>query len=151
MIRFTDNVYDIIKCWHQSFGDTADEIMFFINNAKNSKCLAYYNNDKIASMLYLVDCKVNTADCKYIYAACTLEEYRQSGYMTELLEFAKQNYSSICLIPAKEWLIDYYSNRGFSNVINIDDIKFNQTSEINEYLFDGCDLKNPIGLQYIQT
>lgn len=148
MIRYTDNSADIIKCWEEAFGDSYDEILFFINNAQSSKCLAYYDGEEIASMLFLVDCKVKLLDSKYIYAACTLKKYRQCGYMSRLLKYAQENYNSICLIPAEEWLIDYYFKRGFTNKISIDNIVFNQTDEINEYLFEGCKLENPFGLQY---
>jgi predicted acetyltransferase len=148
MIKFTDNKDDIIKCWQEAFGDSEDEILYFINNAVNTKCLAFYEDNQITSMLYLVDCKVNKIDSKYIYAACTLNEYKNQGYMTQLLDFAKDNYKSICLIPAKNWLIDYYSKRGFTQTINISDITFNQIQMIKEYLFEGCELDNPIGLLY---
>lgn len=148
MIRYTDNSTDIVKCWQEAFGDSTEEILFFINNAENAECIAYYNGDEIASMLFLVDCQAKSLNSKYIYAACTLKVYRQCGYMSKLLEYAKSNYKSICLIPAEEWLIDYYSKRGFTDKISIDDIVFNQTDKINEYLYEGCELEKPFGLQY---
>ncbi|MFR5876409.1 MAG: GNAT family N-acetyltransferase [Eubacterium sp.] len=146
MIKYTDNKEDIIKCWHEAFGDSNEEIEFFIDNVKDAECLAYYDGDKIASLLYLVGCKVNMAYSKYIYAACTLKEYRQCGYMSKLLKYAENRFKSICLIPAEQWLISYYSKRGFTIKICVDDIRFNQIPEIEEYLFEGCELENPFGL-----
>lgn len=151
MIKYTDNNADIIKCWQESFGDSNDEIRFFIDNVINAKCLAYYKDEKIASMLYLIDCKVSSVDSKYIYAACTLNEYRKCGYMSALLNYAKDNYKSLCLIPAEEWLIDYYSERGFTDKISVDNIVFNQIPEIEEYLFEGCELETPFGLQCLSA
>jgi predicted acetyltransferase len=148
MIKVTNNKADIIKCWQEAFGDSEDEILYFIDNVKDADCLAYYEDNQITSMFYLVNCKINNIDSKYIYAACTLNDYRERGYMSMLLDFAKRKYNSICLIPAKEWLIEYYSKRGFSHKIKIDDICFEQIKGINDYLFEGCELKNPIALEY---
>lgn len=144
MIRFIDNQNDIIKCWQEAFGDSKEDILFFINNVKDSKCLALYNEEKIASMLYLVKCNLGY----YIYAACTLNRYRSCGYMTELLNFCKNKFDRLCLIPANEGLIEYYRKRGFENETEIDNLKFNQIKEIDEYLFDGCNLEQPIVLIY---
>lgn len=142
------DIEDIIYLWHESFGDTAEDIIYFINNAKHAKCVMCYHSNKAAAMIYLVDCSINGKDCEYIYAACTALSCRNNGYMTELLNYAKQKYSSICLIPAENWLIDYYNKRGFSEKIDIDSIKFFETHEIKEYLFEGCVLEEPIALLY---
>lgn len=144
MIKFTANQSDIIKCWQEAFGDLYEDILFFVNNVKDSNCLAFYDNDEIASMLYLVKCNLGY----YIYAASTLNRYRSCGYMTELLNYCKNNYDSLCLIPADEGLIKYYTDRGFKIQNAIDDLKFNQIDEIEEYLFEGCSLSQPIVLTY---
>lgn len=144
MIKFTENKNDIIKLWQEAFGDSEEDILFFINNVKNAKCLAYYDNNSIASMLYLVD----SSKGKYVYAACTLKEYRGKGYMSDLLSYCKNQFDAVCLIPANEGLIEYYKNRGLNIELDIKEIKFNETDEIVEYLFEGCELSNPIVLMY---
>lgn len=144
MIRFTENREDIIKCWKEAFGDSDEDILYFVDNVKNAKCLAYYDDDKITSMLYLVKCSIGY----YVYAACTLEEFREKGYMTELLNYVKAKYSPVCLIPAKPWLIDYYKKRGLNITIEISQLQFDEIDGIKEYLFEGCELENPIALLY---
>lgn len=144
MIKFTDNKNDIIKCWKEAFSDSDEDILFFVENVKNAKCLAYYNGDNIASMLYLVKSNLGL----YIYAACTLKEYQKQGIMTKLLNYCKDNYEKICLIPANVDLIDYYKNRGLTKEYEVNYLVFNEIDEINEYLFEGCELIHPIVLAF---
>ncbi len=149
MVKFTDNINDIVLCWNESFGDSEEEVLFFLNNAVNYKCIANYYDNKICAMLILVDCCLNNRSSKYIYAACTLNKFRKKGYMTEILEFLKKDYNNLCLIPANENLIDFYTERGFDKKIRTDLISFDQCEEIKEYLFEGCTLNKPFLLQYL--
>lgn len=144
MIKFTSDKNDIIKVWQDAFGDSKEDVLFFINNVKNAKCLAYYDNDNIASMLYLIECNYGL----YIYAASTLKDYKKRGYMTKLLDYCKNEFNEICLIPATENLIKFYQDRGFNESYPANNLKFNQIDDINEYLFEGCELEKPIILVY---
>lgn len=144
MIKFTENKEDIIKCWKEAFDDSEDDITFFIDNVKNARCLAYYDNSSIAAMLYLVPSNFGS----YIYAACTLNEYRKLGVMTKLLNYCKENFDSICLIPANEGLVNYYKLRGLTITYDVNSLKFDQIDDINEYLFEGCELEHPIVLAF---
>lgn len=144
MIKFTDNKNDILKCWSEAFGDSEEDILFFIDNAKDAKCLAYYEENEICSMLYLV----NSSLGEYIYAACTLKEYQGKGIMTKLLDYCKKNFDNICLIPANIELIDYYKKRGLTKEFEVSSLKFNQIEEINEYFYEGCELEHPIVLAF---
>lgn len=149
MISITNNIEDIVLCWQEAFGDSREEIVFFVENSKDCQCLAYYENGKICSMLFLVDCRIEGKSAKYIYAACTLNEYKNRGIMTKLLEYVKKKYAKIVLIPAEEWLIDYYMKRGFTNKVRLRDIVFSQCNEITEYLYEGCTLDEPFALCYL--
>ncbi len=144
MIKFTDDKNDIIKCWQEAFGDNIEDILYFIRNVKNAECLAYYDGEKITSMLYLVKCNIGY----YIYAACTMEKYRKKGYMSQLLDYAKAEYNPICLIPANFGLMDYYTKRGFTDFIDVNELDFDEIDGIKEYLFEGCELEKPIALIY---
>lgn len=144
MVKLIDSKNDIVKLWNEAFGDSREDIEFFIDNVKDAKCLGYYDNNCLKSMLYIVDCSFG----KYIYAACTLKKYNGKGYMSKLLDYCKNKYDKICLIPANEGLIEFYKKRGFSTEEKIEKLKFNQIEEIIDYLFDGCSLKNPIVLVY---
>lgn len=97
-------------------------------------------------MLFLVDCEINGEICKYIYAACTSKNARNLGYMSKLLEYSNSKYDNVILIPADDKLADYYLKRGFTHKININNILFNESEEIKEYLFEGCSLKKPFAL-----
>ena len=147
MIKFTENKEDIIQLWSGAFGDTRKDVLFFIDNAVGADCLAYYEGKTAASMLYLVDCFFGGKKGKYIYAACTDSRFRKQGMMSKLLEYAATlGYPYICLIPATDNLINYYSKRGFNHKIAIEGISFEQIPEIKEYLFEGYRLTVPCAL-----
>ena len=148
MFKFTDNRKDIINLCHEAFGDCEEDINYFIDNVRNTNCLAYYVGDEIASMMFLVKCSVYGEESYYVYAACTAIKYRNQGLMTKLLDFAKENYSSICLVPALDPLIEFYMSRGFTKKIKIEDIKFKQKPEIVESLFEGYQLTEPTALMF---
>ena len=144
MIKFCDDVNDILSLWNAVFGDSEEEIMFFINNAESAECLAYYESGRIVSMLFLVDCFINGKKGKYIYAACTDKNYEGRGYMTEILNHSKKSgYNYLCLIPASDSLVEFYRKRGFDKECSIDSLSFNQIDEIKEYLFEGYNLTEP--------
>ena len=96
-------------------------------------------------MLYLVDCTLCGENQKYVYAVCTLKKYKAKGFATELIEYAKKEYGSLCLIPANKSLIDFYKKRGFTNKYELNDIEFFESDELkNDYLLVGCELEKPI-------
>lgn len=141
---------DVILLWQQAFGDSEEDIRFFINNCRNKSVLTFFDNEELRAMLFLVDAKVNALNYKYIYAACTLKNFRSRGYMSKLLDYASKQYENILLIPADNELVKYYKKRNFNKIINVDDIEFNECSEIKEYLFEGCSLNEPIALAFVK-
>lgn len=145
-IKSADNDCQIYDLWSKSFGDTKEDIEFFLNNCRHKICVGYYKNGNLLSMLFLVDCKAGGVNGKYVYAACTSESSRGCGYMSEILDFCSRNYSNIFLIPADDNLVDYYSKRGFTEKIAIEDISFSETDEIKEYLLEGYSLSEPCAL-----
>lgn len=150
MVKLIENNEDIISIWSESFGDSKDDILYFIDNVKNAYCLGYYGPSGLESMLYLVKCNVKSVESNYVYAACTYVKHRGNGSMTKLLDYCKQNNSSVCLIPADDSLVKFYNDRYFNKVINIDDISFNEIDGIKEYLFEGCTLNEPFALMYME-
>lgn len=148
MIKFTDNREDIIRLWQSSFGDSKEEVEYFIDNVKGD-CIAYYADKKAVAMLYLVDCSLYGKWGKYIYAACTEREYRGRGIMSDILDYCKGlGYAFICLIPANDGLIKYYKERGFIGEAEIESIEFSQSEGVVEYLLDGFSLTEPKALVY---
>lgn len=136
----------VVSLWQEAFGDSKEDVLFFLNNCQNKSCLCAEKNSSLLSMLFLVDCEINGEIFKYIYAACTSKNARNLGYMSKLLEYCNSKYDNVILIPADDKLADYYLKRGFTHKININNILFNESEEIKEYLFEGCSLKKPFAL-----
>ncbi len=146
------NCYDksIIALWQEAFGDTEEDVQFFLENCRNKSVLTVSDNNELCAMLFLVDAAVNGTEYKYIYAACTFKKYRRKGYMSALLKYAVTAYKNILLIPADDALVNYYRKRDFNRIVDINKIKFNECSEIQEYLFEGCSLKEPFALAFVK-
>lgn len=139
MIKQVINNEVIIPLWQEAFGDSKEDILFFLENCKHKVCLGYFKDNILLSMLFIVKCSLGY----YIYAACTKKEARKNGTMSTLLDYCKRNYSNLCLIPANEPLISYYKNRGFTKEAPISLLTFEETSKICDYLLEGCELDNP--------
>lgn len=147
MIKVTDNIEDIVPLWSEAFGDSREDIVFFCENVKNAECIVYFDGDVAVSMLYLINCTLAGRESHYVYAASTFKSKQKNGYMSKLLEYTLDKYKDVCLIPADEKLVNYYKKRGFLFAYGTEKLKFNQCKElINEYLFEGCSLNNPIVL-----
>lgn len=145
MIKYTDDIIQIANIWMEAFGDSFEDVEYFANKLKNGKCIGYFINEKLVSMFYLIDCNLDEKENYYVYAACTLKEYRGQGCMSALLDFVKEKYNKVCLIPANESLIEYYKNNGLTCFSKIENLHFYECDDlINEYLFEGCSLKTPI-------
>lgn len=130
MIRFATNndIGGIIALWQEAFGDSPEEIKFFLDNKfKPENTLVIEECGAIASMLFLLDGKIcisgNDYEAYYLYAACTAQKYRGRGMMSDLLKFAEKtaferNVHFICLLPAEKSLFDYYSRFGYLPVFS---------------------------------
>lgn len=125
MIRFSTNndIDKIISLWHEAFGDSEDEIRFFLDNkftAENT--LVSEENGEIASMLFLLDGRMSIKGTDYpayyLYAACTAQKYRGRGLMASLLKFAQKTAYErktdfICLMPGEKSLFNFYEKHGY--------------------------------------
>lgn len=144
-----DDISGIVSLWNEAFGDSVDEIMFFINNkfvAKNT--LVADENGEIASVLFLLDGKMRIKSVDYpsyyLYAACTLNKYRGRGYMAQMLEEAKnlafsRQVDFICLMPGEKSLFDFYSKFGYKTVFNKKVLKIDVKSPIESENLCSCD------------
>ncbi len=114
------------ELWKEAFAEEDAYInLFFESLFSSANVICVKENNTICSALYLLECKINllSKDYKafYVYAAGTLNEHRNKGYMGELLEYAKVfckklEAEAICLFPASEKLYDYYSKRDYLTV-----------------------------------
>lgn len=169
MIRFATNndISGIISLWQEAFGDSAEEIKFFLDKKfKPENTLVYEECGEIASMLFLLEGKMCISGkdypSYYLYAACTSQKYRGRGIMSALLKAAEKTASNrniryICLLPAEDSLYDYYARFGYRAVfskriltISVDEIVKNtefdfdtatvsDLEELRESAFKGVD------------
>lgn len=128
MIRLSkkDDREGLIALWQEAFGDSRKAVELFLDNRYSAhNTVVCEENQKIASMLYLLEGKVIIGDAilnaYYLYAAATLKEYRGKGIMAKMLEKAKilaegRGVDLICLKPANDSLYDFYSKHGYKTV-----------------------------------
>lgn len=156
-IDFCNDDKQIIHVWKSVFGDSDEDILFFLNQCKQKKCLGVFVDNQLVSMLFMIDCIYGGLNGKYIYAVSTLEDYRGNGFAGMLVEKAKEYAQDfLWLIPAEESLIGFYEKLGFdiklySDCDYLNRIVFHQIHEIVEYLYEGCELKQPVGMVWANT
>lgn len=155
MIKFTNDTEQIISLWRSVFKeDSREDVLFFLNESKNAECLGYYENEKLVSMLFLVDCSYADLNGKYVYAVCTNEKFRNKGYSSSLINEAKKHMNDfLWLIPAHNSLFGFYAKFGFETKLHSDQeyenrIVFDENKEIIEYLYSGSDYTYPDGMVY---
>lgn len=153
-IDFCNDRRQIVDVWKSVFGDSEQEILYFLDECKNKKCLGAFANGKLVSMLFIVNCTYGSLNGKYVYAVSTLKEYRSNGIARRLVEKAKEYADDfLWLIPAEKSLIDYYKKFGFDiKLYSYTDysnrISFDESRNIIEYLYEGCQLEKPVGMVY---
>lgn len=131
MIRTSNknDINDIVKLWKEAFGDSENEILFFLNSCPEPLNILINEIDgETASMLFLFegDMHINGKDYPsyYLYAAATLKKYRGRGLMAELLKYSKifadnNGKHFICLKPAEKSLFNFYEKHGYKTVFTV--------------------------------
>lgn len=109
---------DIIALWNEAFGDSREYIEFFLCECPDIVCLGNTEDGRLVSMLFLLNGSIAQYRCKYLYAACTLKQFKGRGLMGELIEYAKKycvevGFDFIFLVPGEEKLYSYYEKFGF--------------------------------------
>lgn len=141
LIDTEDYREEIKRLWSVCFGDERSYVEFFLDNCPH-ECIGLFHDNMLVSMLFLLDGKIGSFRIKYIYAACTQPEFRNRGYMAELISFSKdfcqnQKYDGLFLVPAEDSLYVYYQKMGFIPNFQRYDISFkfhesNYCEELNE-------------------
>ncbi len=110
----------LISIWQESFGDSRAYISSFLHaNATYLKVVAYMENEKIASAVYLLPISYigqdkKTIKCYYAYAGATLKAYRGRGCFARIWQFVNEHISEpVIFVPASESLVGYYKRQGF--------------------------------------
>lgn len=153
-IEFTIDKNQITALWSSVFGDSEQDIAFFLDNCRHKKCLGYFADNKLVSMIFIVDCTYCGMSGGYIYAVSTYNDFRGRGYASKLIETAKKyDYDFLWLIPAEDSLFDFYKRFDFKTKLYSDKkydncIAFDENDEICEYLYEGSAYKYPKGMVY---
>ena len=137
MIRLSrkDDLNDIVILWNEAFGDSEDDIKFFLDSRYIPENTVVFECDgRIVSVLFLLDGMMHINGCDYssyyLYAACTLKDYRGKGIMSDMLGFAKslsisRNKQFIILKPGEKSLYGYYEKYGYKSVFTKKIIEIN--------------------------
>ncbi len=126
-LRFAaEKDYETLKALWKTAFDDSDEALerFFSKAVTENNALALFEGEKAVSMLYILDGHI-CADCRtysaaYIYAVCTLPEYRGKGLMKRLFQelfliAEKRGIEYLFLVPEEEYLFGVYEGLGFKN------------------------------------
>lgn len=120
----------VLKLWRECFNDSDQYVdMFFSEVYRDDNALLLEEDDRpISSMLlqrYAMNFHGVTLSVSYICGAATARRSRDRGYMSALMRQAlRESFDrgdGFCtLIPADDWLYDYYGNFSFSPVFYVD-------------------------------
>ncbi|MBQ9765150.1 MAG: GNAT family N-acetyltransferase [Lachnospiraceae bacterium] len=127
--HFPEDREKVINLWSSCFGDERNYIEFFLDNVPSEDVLfVYKEKDEIVGMTWLMPAEIGfymygdyrNRKLYYVYAVGVDKEYRNRGIAGKLLSFAKAHAENkeagLCLVPADEGLVSYYSKRGFSKI-----------------------------------
>ncbi len=114
---------DLIELWNVAFGDDPRYIKNFLKlQSKPENTVVLAIDGQVVSAAYLLEHSMNVAgrnySAYYFYAAATLPEYRNKGYMGKVvercLEVARErSIDFMYLVPAEGSLYRYYTQFGF--------------------------------------
>lgn len=130
MIQFAnkDTATVVRSMWKTCFDDN-DEYMdlYFSRQYKNENTLIYWVDNVAVASLQMIPYSIRfygeVIPFYYLAGLCTLPEYRNKGYMGQLIyrSFAvmqERNIPLSILVPAEEWLFGYYEKYGFETTFD---------------------------------
>ena len=107
--------------WQEAFGDTDAFLDSFFSTAyAPDRCLCVLDGNRIAAILYWIDCELHGQNLAYIYAVVTDPSYRGRGLCRMLMEAAHallktRGYAGAILVPQQEPLRNMYAGMGYRN------------------------------------
>ncbi|MCD8194146.1 MAG: GNAT family N-acetyltransferase [Tannerellaceae bacterium] len=118
----------VIDLWKTSFNDPDEFIdLYFTQVYKPENTLVVEEDGRVTAALQMLPYTMtfwgNEIPVAYIAGACTAPEARNKGLMRELLAvaFAEMERRAIpltVLIPADDWLFDYYRRAGYTEAFD---------------------------------
>lgn len=128
MIQFSNKHIEplIRQMWKICFEDTDAFIdLIFTQKYKPENTLVYFENDIAVASLqmhpYTISFYKEEIPFAYLAGLCTLPEYRNKGYMAQLINEAhrilkKRKIPLAILIPAEDWLFRFYEKFDYEQV-----------------------------------
>lgn len=130
MIKFSNKHIEpfVKQMWKVCFEDTDEFIeLIFTQKYKPENTLVYFENDVAVASLqmhsYTISFYGEEIPFAYLAGLCTLSEYRNKGYMAQLINKAHQileerNIPLAILIPAEDWLFRFYEKFDYEQVFD---------------------------------
>jgi predicted acetyltransferase len=116
----------IKELWKECFDDSDEFIDLYFRLRYNNEVSVYFKsaNQVITALQmlpYPFTYQGKVCSSSYISGACTHPEYRNIGAMRGLISeafarMAKKNVAISTLIPADDWLFDYYGSMGYTTI-----------------------------------
>ncbi len=162
MIQFANKstAPEVRSMWKTCFEDD-DRFMdlFFFRQYRDENTLIYSVDNKAVACLQMIPYSIRfygeVVPVYYLAGLCTLPQYRNKGYMGQLIRqsFAvmkERNVPLSILVPAEEWLYDYYEKYGFETTFEEypDDIGFG--SFLEKYTGNALEVYKEFDKQYQQ-
>ena len=111
------------ELWRICFGDSNSFIRLFFDHVyKDENTLLFRKSGRIVSALFAIPYQMilnqKIISTAYICGVSTDPQERNKGYMSQLLNesvawLKEKNYRAATLMPAEEWLYDYYASFGY--------------------------------------
>lgn len=130
----TSNIHTmplVRNMWKECFGDNDEFLdLHFLHKYKHENTLVFFDDNKVAASLQMFPYEISFWGRKvpfyYLAGLCTLPQYRQKGYMAQLMHEAhkimgERNIPLSILVPAEEWLFGFYNKFGYEQVFESDD------------------------------
>jgi len=133
MIQFADeHTTPIVRqMWKTCFGDTDQFLdIYFRYKYKPENTLIYFEEGEAVASLQMLPYTITFYEHEipfaYLAGLCTLPEYRNRGFMGQLICEAhkiiiQRNIPLAILIPAEDWLYGFYEKYGYVKVFERDD------------------------------
>lgn len=113
------HIQQLRSLWQGAFGDTDAFLDIFFRTAYSpDRCRCILMEDRVAAVLYWIDCALEEQKLAYIYAVVTHPDHRNKGLCRALLEdthdlLAARGYAGAVLVPQQESLRKMYAAMGY--------------------------------------
>ena len=118
----------VIDLWKESFNDSDEFIdLFFSRVYQEKNTLTISKNGRVIAALQVIPYEMTYCGTNvpvgYICGVCISPAERGKGWMGKLMQQAidemnRRNYALTTLIPASDWLFDYYTRFGYTTIFD---------------------------------